>query len=299
MIEFFTSLFQGISLAHLNALLILGLALFGGTIGGRLFQKLKIPQVVGYIAIGILIGQTGFSLVPPETVRQFQPFSYFALGLISFMIGGELKFTTLRKYGRQFFSILFMEALGAFFFVGIIVSIIAYLLLQNPVQAVLTGLLLGSIAAATAPAATTDVLWEYRTRGPLTSTVFGIVALDDILALLLFAVSSSVATAFLGQGGGMAGELGNLAWEVGGALVIGGGSGFLLSQLLKVFRDEDKTLTFGLGAILLTLGLATTLKVDMLLSSMTMGILITNIAPRRSEEVFHLLRRVSTPIYVL
>ena len=79
----------------------MGLALFGGTIGGRLFQKLKIPQVVGYIAIGILIGESGLKIVGHDIIETLQPLSYFALGLIGFMIGGELKKEVLLKYGKQ------------------------------------------------------------------------------------------------------------------------------------------------------------------------------------------------------
>ena len=73
-----------ISYLHLNILLLLGLALFGGTIGGRLFQKIRIPQVVGYIAIGILIGESGLKIVDHALIITLQPFTYFALGLIGF-----------------------------------------------------------------------------------------------------------------------------------------------------------------------------------------------------------------------
>jgi Kef-type K+ transport system membrane component KefB len=300
MLDFFHSFIETISLAHLNVLLILGLALFGGTIGGRLFQKLKIPQVVGYIIIGIIIGQTGLQLISQDVVNKFQPFNYFALGLIGFMIGGELKVSTLKKYGRQFLYILFFESLSAFFLVGLLVFIITFIIVQNVVLALVIALLLGSISAATAPAATTDVLWEYKTKGPLTSTVLGIVALDDILALFLFAVCSSVSTIFLGNhDGDILSELFNLGYEVGAAVLVGAASGFLLAWLLRAFRDEEKTLTFSIGAILLVLGLSVALHVDMLLSSMIMGVLITNFAPLRSKEVFSLLARIATPIYVL
>ncbi len=300
MVEWFNSIVNSISVSHLNVLIILGLALFGGTIGGKLFQKIKVPQVVGYIAIGIIIGQNLLHLVPLSVVKKFEPFNYFALGLISFMIGGELKLSALKKYGKQFISILFFEALGAFFFVSILVFIIGMFLLHNLVVSLVMALLLGSMSAATAAAGTTDVLWEYKTRGPLTSMLLGVVALDDILALFLFAVFSSISTMFLGvRGGNVLNELGGLGYELGAAVIVGGGSGYVLARLLRTFLDENKTLTFSIGAILLVLGLSVALKIDMLLSSMIMGILITNIAPIRSKEVFKLLDRVATPIYVL
>ncbi len=80
-----------ISISHLNILFLLGLALFGGVAGGRIFQRLKIPQVVGYIAIGIIIGESGLRMVNHNIITTMQPFNYFALGLIGFMVGGELK----------------------------------------------------------------------------------------------------------------------------------------------------------------------------------------------------------------
>jgi CBS domain-containing protein len=190
--------------------------------------------------------------------------------------------------------------LGAFFFVSILVFTIGMFLLHNLVVSLVMALLLGSMSAATAAAGTTDVLWEYKTRGPLTSMLLGVVALDDILALFLFAVFSSISTMFLGmRGGNVLNELGGLGYELGAAVIVGGGSGYVLARLLRTFLDENKTLTFSIGAILLVLGLSVALNIDMLLSSMIMGILITNIAPIRSKEVFKLLDRVATPIYVL
>ena len=112
--EKFNVFIADISHLHLNMLLILGLALFGGTIGGRLFQKIKIPQVVGYIIIGFLLGPGVFRIIDDRMILALQPFSYFALGLIGFMIGGELHHETLKKYGKQFTTILLFEGLLAF-----------------------------------------------------------------------------------------------------------------------------------------------------------------------------------------
>lgn len=91
MFEQLTHILSKISIPHLNILFLLGLALFGGALGGRLFQKLRIPQVVGYISIGIIIGESGLKIVGHDTIMTLQPFSYFALGLIGFMIGGRIK----------------------------------------------------------------------------------------------------------------------------------------------------------------------------------------------------------------
>ncbi|MCA9399155.1 MAG: cation:proton antiporter, partial [Candidatus Omnitrophica bacterium] len=182
-----------ISFFHLNILFILGLALFGGTIGGRLFQKIRVPQVVGYIIIGIILGQSGINLISKEMITKFQPFNYFALGLIGFMIGGELKKDDLTRYGKQFLSILLCEGIFSFALVTVLLGVAGTFLLKDPVVAWSLALMLGAISSATAPAATTDVLWEYKAKGPLTKTIFGIVALDDVLSIALFAIASSMA----------------------------------------------------------------------------------------------------------
>ena len=300
MSDFLASTFTGFNYHELNTLLLLGVAIFGGTIGGRLFQRIRIPQVVGYIIIGIAVGTTGIKLITPEALEKFQPFNNFALGLIGFLIGGELKKETVIKYGKQFTAILFLEALGAFFMVGGLVFLVSLLIFHNLALALALGLLLGAISSATAAAGTTDVLWEYKTRGPLTTTLLGIVALDDILALFLFAIVSSVAGILTGgESGNITAEVIKLFYEIGGAVILGLLAGYGLARLLRNYRDEERILTFSIGGILLVLGLSSILKLDMILSAMVMGVVISNVAPRKSKEVFKLMEKIAPPVYVL
>lgn len=286
---------------NLNILLLLGIALFGGTIGGRLFQKIKFPQVVGYIIIGILVGQTGLNIVNKELINTFLPFNDFALGLIGFMVGGELKVSMFRKYGKQFTIILFLEALTASVFVFIIVFALCMLVLGNAGYAMAYALVFGSIAAATAAAGTTDVIWEYKAKGPLTTTILGIVALDDILALFVYAISSAFVKKLIGVSGtsGSWADILLPMYEIFGAAIIGIFSGAILSWLLNKFDDEERIFTFSVGAMFLVLGVAIALKVDMIMAAMMMGVVITNHTPEKSKKVFKIMERISTPIYVL
>ena len=103
---------------NFNILFILGVSIFGGLLGASLFQKLRIPQVVGYIVIGLIVGESGLKLVNHGTVTALQPFTLFALGIIGFLVGGELKGETFKQYAKQFFAILLGEGLGAFILVG-------------------------------------------------------------------------------------------------------------------------------------------------------------------------------------
>jgi len=286
--------------ADLNVILLVGIIVFFGTLGGRLFQILKIPQVVGYIAVGIILGLSGIRFINNEILESLQPFNSFALGLIGFMIGGELKIGTIRRFGKQFTYILLMESLGAFILVSVFVTVVGYFLYGNLPFSISLGLLMGAISSATAPAATTDVLWENKTKGPLTTTVLGIVAMDDGVALLLFALASSIASSLLGKSdAGLVMSIVRLMYEIGVAVVLGLITGFVLNKIIRRFNDEDKILAFSLGALLLLIGLAQVLKVDMILSAMAMGFYISNYAPKRSEETFSLVGKFTPPIYVL
>ena len=300
MSRFITEVMHILNQADLNVILLLGIIVFFGTFGGRLFQVLKIPQVVGYITVGIILGLSGIRFINLSILNALQPFNAFALGLIGFMIGGELEISTLRKFGKQFTYILLMESLGAFFFVSLFISILGYILYGNLPFAVSLGLLMGAIASATAPAATTDVLWENKTKGPLTTTVLGIVAMDDGVALLLFAFASSIASSLLGKtDAGVVLSILRLVYEIGVAVLLGVLIGFILNKIIRNFNDEDKILAFSLGALLLLIGLAQVLEVDMILGAMSMGFYISNYAPKRSEETFNLVGKFTPPIYVL
>lgn len=284
-----------------NILCLIGFALFFGTIGGRLFQKLHIPQVVGYIIIGIIIGESGLKFISQETVSNMDPFNFFALGLIGFSIGGELKASILKKYGKQFTWILFLEALVAFFVVGVIMFCVVFLLTKNTFYATALALLFGSISSATAAAGTTDVLWEYKAKGPMTSILLGIVALDDVVALFLFAISASVISSI--QGGGNATSLlMNIATpvlEIGGAVVIGVIAGYILSYLVRHYQDAERVLSFSIGAILAALGISGILKFDTIMTCMVMGFVLTNTAGKAADAMFSLINKFTPPIYVV
>jgi len=289
-------------LSHIHApvLLLIGLAVFFGTMGARIFQWLRIPQVVGYIVIGLLVGRSGLKLLNQQTISGLQPFNFFALGVIGFMIGGELHRDVFKKYGKQFLIVLLSEGLGSFFVVGVTTTLVAFIATGDARLAVALGMVLGAISSATAPAATVDVLWEYKSRGPLTTTVFAIVALDDGLALMLYAVAASLATGLVGQGShSIWYSLAVSGYEIVGAVALGVTAGVGLNATLRWSRGPDKALTFIIGTLASILGVAIVAKVDLILAAMALGVTIGNLAPRRSRASFDIIERFSPPIYVL
>ncbi len=285
---------------HANILLLLGIAVFLGAIGGKLFQRMRIPQVVGYIVIGLIVGRTGFGLIPVEIVHSMRPLSMFALGLIGLLIGRELKLPDLRKRGRQFMTILLSEGISTFLIVGGSTAMLTWLLSGDAKKSLSMGLLLGAISAATAPAATVSVLLEYKTRGPRTSTLFAIVALDDGLGLLLFGFAASIAEVLLsGSHLTFGAVLSTPAYEIFASIALGIVSALLLNQLLRWSPDQEKKLVFTLGIIMLNMGLSVALEMDAILAAMALGTMLVNLAPRRSHDAFELIKNFASPIFVL
>jgi len=105
---------------------------------------------------------------------------------------------TLKKYGRQFSSIMISEGLLAFILVSAPVTVILFILTHNFISAFAAGIVFGAIASATDPASTIDVLWEYRTAGILTTTLVAVIALDDALAMTLYGLGTGVAQVLSG-----------------------------------------------------------------------------------------------------
>ncbi len=286
------------AIGHLNLVLLFGLIVLAGTFGARLFQKFRIPQVVGCIMVGILLGDV-LKVITPERIETLEPFTMFALGIIGFMIGGELRGDVFKKYGRQFFIILFSQGIGAFLLVAVGASIVAWLVTGNLFTSIAMGLVLGAIASATAPAATTNVLWEYKTRGPLTAAVLAIVALDDALALLLYRIAATGAKALCGTGhDSVLTATFALLGEIVGAILLGFLAGLALHFLLKSVRADDKTLTFLISCLLLVVGISIIADIGPILPAMTLGITMANLAPRRSKSIFGLVEKFSPPIYI-
>lgn len=290
---------HGAETVHLNALLLVGLAIAGGALGARLFKRIRVPQVVGYIAIGLLVGRSGFKLIDAPTLAALEPFNFFALGLIGFHLGGSLKIDSFKKHGRQFATILAGQGLCAAIMVGGLAFPVVYLGTGDVRKAAAVGLILGAIASATAPAATVEVLREYRARGPLTTMVLAIVALDNALALALFAVAISVAKGLLGQGMDVSVMVLELLRELGLAAALGVTFGAALAFAIRKIAEKDAELVIVTGTVLLVIGLAFMVGADPIMAAMALGFTVANLAPAPAGEALELTERFARPVFVL
>ncbi|MBN2537978.1 cation:proton antiporter, partial [candidate division WOR-3 bacterium] len=277
---------------NLNVLLTVALAVLLGTVGARLLKRLRIPQVVAYILIGLGLGGSALGLIDEATLQALTPLSLLALGIVGFKIGGELKLSLFRRYGRSVLVILVAEGLGAFVVVTVLVGLVSG---NWPLAMVL-----GAIASATAPAATANVLWEYRAMGILTTMILAVVALDDGLALVLFGFASSIAKVIAGGGTfSLFRAIAQPLYELLGAVLLGSLAGVGLRFAYRHVREKDLTMAFALGCVLLVVGAAQALGVDLILTAMILGAVFSNLAGKAGDEVFDSVQRFAPPIYVL
>jgi Kef-type K+ transport system membrane component KefB/predicted transcriptional regulator len=285
---------------EINILILIGLTIFLGTASSRLFKKFKVPQVIAFIIIGFLLGDSVFGIINREMLSTFSPFNIFVLGITGFLIGGELKSEIFKKYGKQFVNILLSEGLIAFVLVTLFVVFLGNLFFENSAFIWALGLLLGAISAATAPAATTNVLNEYKSRGPLTTIILGIVGLDDGLGLVLFAIASSVAYGILGNGEtGISYVFRQIIYNIGYSVGIGILGGLLLSLIVRKISDKYGLVTFTIGTIVVVLGISSLIECDILLSAMAAGVFVTNFIPRKSKEIFELTNDLMPALYIV
>lgn len=283
----------------LNIILLIGIAVFGGTVGARIFHRLKIPQIVGYVVIGILLGPV-FNVISQKAVQDLQAFDIFALGVIGFLVGGELKREIFVKFGRQVPLILLFEGVTAFFLVGALSFFVMWHFSGDWHTALAVAVVFGAICSATDPASTIAVLWEYKARGPLTSMLTAIVTLDDALALILYAISVGVAGVITGhQESGFSKALLDSFYEMSGSLIVGAAAGAALSWIIKRLEDTEILMAFTAGSILLFIGVAVHMHLDVILTSMAAGVTLINIESRKTSSTFQLMHRFATPIYIL
>jgi Kef-type K+ transport system membrane component KefB len=278
---------------ELDILSLIGLLIICAYLTSKGMQRIGIPQVVGFIVVGVLLGSSFLNIVPLPLVRELAFISEIALALIGFDMGSHLQFKDLRRLGRSILAILLCEGVGAF----ILVAYGIFLLTRSlPVA-----LVFGALASATAPAATVDVLHEYRTKGPLTTTLLAVVGLDDALSLLLFSIAATIAEAQLSGAAGLslAPVLLLTFQEIGGALLLGILVGIPFQELLNRVEHEHAVYGFVVGVVIFVAGLANSLDVSLILASMTMGVVVANVRGQNSLYVRRVVERVGPVIYML
>lgn len=277
----------------MNNLLIIGICLSAGLLASYIFKWLKIPQVVGHISIGVLLGISGFKLLDLDSIYQLEDLTLIALGFIGMMIGSELRWARLKRVGLSILAITFFETTCAALFVGVA----TYLFTQHA----LLSLLLGALAAATAPGGTTTVLQEYRTRGPLTNTLLGVIGADDAFAIVLYTIAFTTGKSWItaSTASNMSHILIHVGWDIGLSILIGSLFSALFIMVMKQINDTDARQIFGLGFVFCCTGVAIWLGSSVILANMAMGICISNMRPHQAKPFFQILYKITPPIYIM
>ena len=296
----------------MNQILCIALALFVGLLSSRLMKVLRLPNVTGYLLAGILFGPYvlgkyigGWTIDNPETsINTVKWISEIALGFIAFTIGCSFKKDAIAHVGKRVVVITLCEALG-----GAIVTIgalfIAHIFLkeQLPISLILT---FGAIACATAPAATLMVIKQYKAKGPVVDTLIPVVAFDDAVALIAFAILFSISKALAGNTALNVMDV--LVWplvEIIGSLVLGAALGFGITLGFRFFKSRANRSILIICAVFIVIGLSMLSKsygwkvsVSSLLACMMIGAIFINFrndAARTIERI----DGITPPLYML
>ncbi len=268
----------------------LALVLFGGLLAGKLVKQFKLPNVTGYLLVGLLLGPSFLNLIPHDALIRLEFLAEIALGFIAFSIGCEFKISYFKRVGFTPVVIALFEALVAVFFVIGALVLAGY---ELPFAIVL-----GSIAAATAPAATIMVIRQYKAKGSLTETLLSVVALDDAIALVGFGVATAVAQMIIKhQAGSLLDAIIQPLTEVGFSLLVGGVLGALFAIPLKYYKQDSNRLSWLIGFIFIAISLGERLELSVLLTCMAMGAVFTNVSSR-SSAVLTIQESFTPPLFL-
>ena len=296
----------------MNTLLSVSFALLAGLLMTRLFKPFKLPSVTAYLIAGVLIGPycvgalgiDGLGFSSMENVSHLALVSEVALGFIAFSIGNEFRMEDLKRTGRQALVIGIFQALAATLLVDIALLGVHYFMPGKLSVAQL--LTLGAIATATAPAATLMVVRQYKAKGELTKLLLPIVALDDAVGLVVFAVSFGIAKTIVSGNMDLVSILVNPLIEIVCSLLLGAVMGCLLTWLEKMFNSNTNRLNLTIAFVFLTTSLAM-LKFEIgpvhigfssLLVCMMLGTVFCNICPL-SHDLMEASDRWTSPLFAL
>jgi len=269
-------------------LLLLGFVFLVGLAAELLGRRTPLPRVTLLIIVGVALGPSLLGWLEPAGTQWFTLVSQVALTMVGFLLGGHLNRRTLQRHGSD----VLVLSLAVVVFTAVVVIIAVWLLTKD----LGLSLLLGALATATAPAATTDVVRESRAEGPFTDTLLGVVAVDDAWGVCMF--SLFMATAAMLDGGDGLSALIHGAWDIGGAVILGIVLGVPAAYATGRVAPGDPTLAEALGLVFLCLGAARWFEVSFLLAAVVMGGVVANLA-RHHDRPFHAIEHIQWPFMIV
>ncbi len=281
---------------------LIGFFIFAALLVVLASKKYKVPIVVGYVFLGILLSGDIIDSLPFLSIEQKEWYHFIteslgyiansALAFIAFTIGSELSIKILKNLGKKIVYISILEAAGAFIIVTVVV-----LALGKPLY---LALVLGAIASATAPAATVMVLKEYNAEGLLTSMILAIVGIDDAIALIIFSLVEPFAlNLYLGEGElSIANALLTPIIEIGGSIIVGITIGYISQKLIVTVEDKTKKILTLVATIIGGSAIAIYLNLSPLITNMAIGFAYRNFA-RKNLGIAEYMETLTIPLYAL
>jgi len=266
--------------------LTLGALFLAGLVADQIGHATRLPRVTMLLILGLMVGQSGFGILPEASHDWFEPLSFIALTMVAFLLGGELTRENLVRHGRAIFAISLCVVLGTAVIVGAGLTLLGL----DPGLA----LLLGAIATATAPAAIADVIRQSEIRNGFSETLSGIVAIDDVWGLIVFSLCLALVHPF----DGWSGPLLAVAFDIGGAILLGAVIGFPAAYLTGRLKPGEPLQTEAIGVVFITAGVSIWLEVSFLVAGMTAGAIIANFA-QHHERAFHEIEHIEWPFMLL
>jgi len=296
----------------MSTLLSVSIALLAGLLMTRAFKPFKLPSVTAYLIAGVLIGPycmgqlgiAGLGFESSAAVHALSLVSEVALGFIAFSIGSEFVLDDIKKTGKQAFVIGILQAFVATLFVDL--ALVCVHLAMPEKLSVAQLITLGAIATATAPAATLMVVRQYKAKGPLTDLLLPIVALDDAVGLIVFAVSFGIAKTLVTGSVDLISIIVNPLVEIVCSLLLGAVMGWILTQLEKMFNSNTNRLNMTITFVFLTVALSMLdfhigpvhISFSSLLVCMMLGTIFCNICPL-SHDLMERADKWTSPLFAL
>lgn len=261
-----------------------------GLLFGKLSKFIRLPNVTGYLIAGLVIGPCVIGILPQGMVDNFSVISEAALGFIAFSVGTEFKLSYFRQVGFEPIIIAIMEAFGAVIMVTFSMILLGYNLRLS--------ILLGAIAAATAPAQTIMVIHQYKAKGPVTSMLLSVVALDDAVALICFGFAATIVKAITNASSITVLSVLAPIYEVVISFVLGAVLGVIMALFMHWFHKSSNRICVILSFVFFALWTAYTLDASPLLACMALGVIMTNIRDD-IEDVINVLDSFTPPIFMI
>jgi Kef-type K+ transport system membrane component KefB len=290
-----------------HPLLAVGILLILGWAGGRAANALGLPRVTGYLIAGLFLGPSIFKVFPRQLIdNDLYVITEMALGAIAYSIGGSLVYERLKRLGRSIIWITVSQALGAFLVTSVLLLPLIPLVTNLKGQGfdawntyLPLALVIGAISVATAPGAVLAIISEFKASGPFTTTLLGVIAIDDGLAIIFFAMAEAGARSLVHpEAPSCLQLLGCGLLEIALSLALGLAAGLFLESLARFIRRREALLMVILGVIFSVSGLASLYHLSPLLANMVVGGVIVNRAARR-HDFFLAVEQIEEPLYGL